>query len=112
MFFSTFISGIAFIYLGINNDVFPAIVAMLIIAGFGLSRFVLISSYMQKHIESHNRATVASAASMLKRFSLAIIYPIIGLSVEWSLNYTLVIIGIIIVGFSLISKIQESYLID
>lgn len=112
LFFSAFISGLAFICLGINSNVVIAIIAMLIIAGFGLSRFVLVSSYMQKHIESHNRATVVSAASMIRRFGLAIVYPIVGLSVEWSLNYTLIILGIIIVGFSLIPKIKESYLID
>ena len=72
----------------------------------------LVSNYMQKHIESQNRATVTSAASMLERFGLAVIYPFVGLMVEWSLSYTLIIIGAVIVIFSLIPKIKESYLID
>ncbi len=112
LFFSAFTSGIAFIFLGVNIYVVPAVVAMVIISGFGISRFVLVSNYMQKHIESQNRATVTSAASMLERFGLAVIYPVIGLMVDWSLSYTLVIIGTVIVIFSLIPKIKESYLID
>lgn len=112
LFFSAFISGVAFIFLGINGHVIPAIVAMIVISGFGISRFVLISNYMQKHIDSQNRATVTSAVSMLQRFGLAIIYPLVGLMVEWSLSYALIIIGAVIVIFSLIPKIKESYLID
>ncbi|MFC1629767.1 MFS transporter [Patescibacteria group bacterium] len=112
LFFSAFISGVAFIFLGLNVYVIPAILAMLVISGFGLSRFVLISNYMQKHIESHNRATVVSAASMINNFGMMIVYPIIGLMVERSLNYTLIALGVLIVAFSLIPKIQDSYLID
>ena len=112
LFFSAFISGVAFIFLGVNGYVIPAVIAMIIISGFGISRFVLVSNYMQKHIESQNRATVTSAASMLERFGLAVIYPFVGLMVEWSLSYTLIIIGAVIVIFSLIPKIKESYLID
>jgi len=112
LFFSALISGIAFIYLGLNRYIVPAIIAMLIIAGFGLSRFALVSNYMQKHIESQNRATVVSAALMLNQFGLAVTYPLVGLMVDWSLSYALVIIGVAIVMFSLIPKIKESYLID
>ena len=112
LFFSAFISGIGFIYLGMNGYVIPAIIAMLIIAGLGLSRFVLITNYMQKHIESYNRATVTSAASMLRRFGLIVTYPMVGLMVEWSLSYALIILVAVIIGFSLIPKIKESYLVD
>lgn len=112
LFFSACISGLAFIFLGLNVYVIPAIVAMIIISGFGLSRFVLVSNYMQKHIESHNRATVLSASSMLQRFGSAVTYPLVGLMVEWSLSYALIVIGAVIVMFSLIPKIKDSYLLD
>ena len=112
LFFSAFISGVAFIFLGINSYIIPAVIAMMVISGFGLTRFVLISSYMQKHIESHNRATVISCASMLRGFGLAIIYPLAGLMVEWSLSYAFIAIGAAIMIFALIFKSKESYLID
>jgi len=110
--FSALISGIAFVFLGINPYVIPAIVGIIIISAFGISRIVLISNYIQKHVESSNRATVLSTISMLRRFGLAIGYPLVGLMVEWSLNYALIILGTIIIIFSLTSKVKEAYLID
>lgn len=112
LFFSAFISGAAFIFLGINNYVIPAVIAILVAAGFGLSRFILVSSYMQKHIESHNRATVISCASMLRGFGLAIIYPLAGLIVEWSLSYAFMAIGAAMIIFTLVVRTKEAYLID
>ncbi len=112
LFISAVISGIAFVFLGINIYVVPAVIAIAVAAGFGLTRFVLISNYMQKHIESHNRATVLSAVAMLKGIGMAISYPLVGLMVEWSVSYTVVVIGLAIVIFSLISRIKEADLID
>jgi len=50
-----FISGIAFILLGLNTYLPLTIVLLLIISGFGLSRQVLFQNYMNKYIESHQR---------------------------------------------------------
>lgn len=110
--FSASISGIGFVLLGINTSVVLAIIAIFIVAGFGLSRFVLVSNYMQKHIESHNRATVISVVAATRKIMAAITYPVVGLLVEWSLNYFLIILGCALIIFALIPKIKESYLID
>lgn len=110
--FSAFISGIAFVFLGVNVYVIPAILGILVISGFGLSRFVLISNYMQKHINSFNRATVLSTIVMFRKLGMAICYPLVGLLVGWSLSYTLIVLGVITIVFSLIPKTKESYLID
>jgi MFS family permease len=114
LFFSAIIPGIGFVLLGLNSLIILAVILMIIITGFGLSRYVLISNYAQKHIESHNRATVLSSVSMLRKFGLAIMYPIAGKMVEWSLNSSLILIGIAIILFSFFSifKVKESYLID
>jgi len=110
--FSAIISGLAFIFLGVNTYLIPAIIGIYIISGFGITRSVLISSYTQKHIESHNRATVISLIAMLRKIMIAICYPIVGLLVEWSLSYLFVILGCIIIAFSLCTKTKEEYLID
>ena len=112
LFVSAFIPGASFIFLGINTHVIPSIVAMALIAGFGITRFVLISSYLQKHIFSHNRATVNSTISMFRRLGSAILYPFIGWMAEFSLDSMLVLLGITIILFALFSKTKESDLLD
>jgi MFS family permease len=109
---SAIITGISFILLGINTIIPVTIILLMMIAGFGLSRQTLFQSYLNKYIESHNRATVISTFSMIGRIIMGIIYPFIGLLVEWSLNYTLMIVGLMIIIFALISKVEEKHLVD
>jgi hypothetical protein len=83
-----------------------------IIMGFGLSRESLFQSYMNKYIDSHNRATIISTVSMIRRLIAGLIYLVLGLLVKWSLTYTFVIFGIIIIVSSIISEVKEEHLID
>jgi MFS family permease len=112
LFFSALFPGIYFILLGINNNNFLAIAIICLVSGFGLSRNVLFQSYMNKYIESHNRATVISTISMVRSLVSAVMYPLVGLMVEWSLNYSFIIIGALIIICALISKVEEEHLID
>ena len=73
---------------------------------------VLFQSYMNKYIESHNRATVISTISMLSSLVSAVMYPLVGLMVEWSLDYSFIIIGTLIIVCTMVSKIEEGHLID
>ena len=67
---------------------------------------------MNKYIESHNRATVNSTITMLHGFLKAILYPLVGIMVEWSLNYSFIIIGTLTIICALFSKVEEEHLID
>jgi len=109
---SSIIPGIGFVALGVIAWVPGVISLLLIICAFGLTRYVLFQSYFNKHIESHNRATVISTISMLNSIVQAVIYPVVGVLVEWSLPRTLIIIGVAMIICTLISRIQEEYLID
>ncbi|HHN81798.1 MAG TPA: MFS transporter [Methanomicrobia archaeon] len=109
---SSIVPAIGFILLGFVVWVPSVICLLLIICGFGLTRYVLFQSYFNKHIASHNRATVISTISMLSSIVQAIVYPIVGYLVEWSLPRTLIIIGVAMIICTLISRIQEEYLID
>lgn len=109
---SSLIPGFGFIFLGFNNLIAITIFLIIVIGAFGLTRQELFNHYMHKHIESHNRATVMSSVSMLERFSLGILYPLVGLSVEWSLNYTFMILGSLILLATLVSKVEEGHLLD
>jgi len=112
IFFSSMITGIMFIIGGLTTLIPFVLLSIIIGGGFGLSRGPLLSNYMNKYIPSPQRATVISTISMLRQFILAIVNPIVGLSVDWSLNYTLIILGTAALVFSFLSKVEESHLID
>lgn len=112
IFFSAVITGVLFIIGGLTTFI-PAVLLVIIIGGgFGLSRQPLFVSYMNKHIPSPKRATVLSTISMLRRAVLVVVNPAVGLLVDWSLNYTLIILGAAAILFSFISKVEEEHLID
>jgi len=109
---SALIAGITFILLGINMYIPLTVVLLLIVAGFGLSRYVLFQNYMNKYIESDIRATVISTISMIDRVVRAVLYPLVGILVEWSLTYSIMIIGAAIIVCALLSGVEEEHLID
>ncbi|MHA1784798.1 MAG: hypothetical protein ACTSVE_06340 [Candidatus Helarchaeota archaeon] len=77
-----------------------------------MTRKPLLINYMNKHIPSAERATVLSTVKMFQTLTFVIVYPIIGLAEQWSLNFTLIILGIIAIAISFLSRIKEKYLID
>lgn len=109
---SALIAGGAFILLGSIPYAPVTVLFLLVIAGFGLSRRVLLENYMNKHIESPIRATVISAVSMLGTLIMGVMYLLVGLLVEWSLNGTLIMIGAAIILCALLARTREEHLID
>jgi len=112
IFFSGAITGVMFIIGGLTSYIPLVLLVIIVGGGFGLSRRPLFVSYMNKYIPSSKRATVLSTISMLRRFVLVVVNPVVGLMVDWSLNYTLIILGVLAVFFSFASKIEENQLID
>jgi len=112
VFFSSLISGIMFVIAGIASNLWVVFVAVILSITFGMARMPLMESYMNKHVESSNRATVISIVSMIGHLLTAIVLVSVGYLVEWSITYTLIIVGIIIILFSIFSAVEESHLID
>lgn len=112
IFFSAAMTGVMFIIGGLTNNLLLVLLSIIIGGGIGLSREPLFSSYMNKYIPSSKRATVLSAVSMLKRFVLVVVNPLVGYAVMWSLNYTLIILGAAAIIFAFISRVEEKHLID
>jgi len=112
LFLGAFITGIFYILLSVTHFAPLVITAIILSAGFGLSRGPLFSNYMNKHIPSDKRATVLSTTSMLRTFSIVIVNITAGILADWSIPNTLMILGIAIIIFSLLSKIKEEHLID
>lgn len=109
---SALIPGIGLILLGLTSNILISIVLTILVGGLGLPRYVLFSNYMNKYIKSSNRATVLSTVSMFRNLGMAVTYPLVGLLVEWSLSYTFLIIGVLVVFATLVSRVEESHLID
>lgn len=105
-------TGIFYILLAIIRYTPLVIAAIIICAGFGLTRGPLFSSYMNKYIPSDKRATILSTTSMLRTFAIVIINTISGFLADWSIPNTLIILGIAAILFTSFSKIKEAHLID
>ncbi len=104
--------GIGYILFGISNNIVITIAGMLIAVGLGFSRPVLMKNYMQKHIQSEQRATTLSTVSMIRMFLLMILNPIIGILVESNMTAVLLGLGIISVIWCFFSPVSEEYLHD
>lgn len=112
IFLSSMVMGSMLFFGGLTTFTPLVILAIILSFSFGLSRRPLFSSYLNKYIESENRATVLSAVSMIEKFATAIIYPVIGLLLDWSLNWTLIILGTAAIIFAFLSRVKEEHLID
>jgi MFS family permease len=110
--FSSILVGICYLVLAFSFNIYLAIACMLLIGGFGMTMKPIFYSYMNKYIESKNRATVLSAVSMSRSIVAAITNIIFGYLVDWNIKYTLFGIGLITIFFALISKLEEEHLKD
>lgn len=113
--FSGFMTGAMFLVASISLafQLLPLmLVAIVLVIAFGVTRAPLLISYMNKYIPSSERATILSIINMFQTLSFVIVYPLVGFSADWSLIMTLIILGIAGIGFSLMSRVKEEYLID
>ena len=110
--FSSILVGICYLVLAFSLNIYLAIGCMLLVGGFGMTMKPLFYSYMNKHIESKNRATVLSAVSMSKSIVAAVTNIIFGYLVDWNVSYTLLGIGFITIILAIVSRLEEEHLKD
>ncbi len=110
--FSALIPGIAFVLIGLFRSLVVTIPLLVVITGLGLTRHVLFNNYMHKYIGSSQRATVMSTIGMLSRLASGLLYPVVGLLMDYSLTATLLVLGAVTVAVSLISGVEEFHLLD
>jgi len=107
---SALLPGCAYLALGWTTHVVPVLLAIVVAATFGLSRPVLFLSYMNKHIPSEQRATVLSTISMLRTLAAALINPISGWLLDWSMPTALTIFGLTALAVAVITRVEEQHL--
>ena len=104
--------GGGFILFGITNNVGFVITGILLAAGLRMSRRTFMTNYMQKHIDSGQRATTLSTVSMARMFLIMCINPIVGYLTEYSITGVLLGLGTLAILWSLCTPVKESYLED
>jgi sugar phosphate permease len=109
---SAFLPGLCYILMGVSKNWLVVVLAIIIGAGFGLTRRAPMTSYINKYIESSNRATVLSFVNMTKALILGIINPIVGKAMDASLNNALVVIGVLLVIVAIFSGVEEHMLLE
>lgn len=110
LFFSALIIAGSYITLALTGNVYLAVSAMIFCSAFGMTRKPLFASYFNNYIDSHNRATVLSAISMVYSLVATIINIVFGYLVDWNLRYSLIIIGVLVLACAFLSKIEEAHL--
>ena len=104
------INGFAFIILGFAVIPIIGIIMLFLIVSFGYTRGLIYINGINKQIESENRATVISTINLFGSISMAILYPFIGLIVELNLFVMFIIIGIVILILTALSRVKSEYL--
>ncbi len=111
------INGVAYISLGLTNIIpfglviIPlGITIILTIVAFGYTRYFIFVEGVNLQIESENRATVLSTINMFGSLIRAIIYPFVGLLVEWSVFAVFIIIGVLILILTIFTRSKSEYL--
>lgn len=106
----TIIPGIGFILMSVIYFIPISIPLILIVIGFGFSRSLIFLKGINKQIETENRATVISTINMVASLIRAILYPLVGYFVIWNLSLTYILLGTLIIVFTLISRIKNENL--
>lgn len=105
--FSAIATGLSFILVALLPSVVTIVIFVLFAGGFGLSRRVFMSSYMNKFIPSEQRATVLSSISTLGRLSIAVVNPIVGLIATQSILLAALFIGLLPLALFFFSPIEQ-----
>ncbi|NTV24335.1 MAG: MFS transporter [Nanoarchaeota archaeon] len=107
---SGLVVGISFMLLTVAGVFSPLFVVL--IFGFGFTRRVLLTHYINKHIKADQRATVLSSVSMLDTLGRAILYPLVGVAAMWNLSVTHLSLGILVIAALVFSKVKIEMLSD
>jgi MFS family permease len=105
LFFSSLIPGILYIATGAVHGLVVALIAMSGVVILKLFRAPMLSAAMNTLISDDHRATVLSGISMLERILIALLYPLVGVLADHSLDLTLVILGCLTILASFVLRV-------
>lgn len=109
---SALLPGVLFIALGFVHILTFAIPALFVLVGCKMVRVPVLNDLINRHIESENRATVISSVSLLERSVTFLLYPVVGLLADASLDYALWLLGGVCLVFAAATRISGRHLGD
>ncbi len=107
LFLTSFIPGLLYIGAGVFPGILTAFVAIFGVTSLRLFRSPFLNALMNRQIADTSRATVLSGISMLERVLTAMLYPVVGILTDRSLNLTLVFLGVLTVSGSFFLRIRD-----
>ncbi len=107
---SALLPGILFLALGIWRMPVFTIPALFLLVGCKVIRVPVLNEYINRHVESENRATMISCISLLERSVTFLLYPVVGLLADRSLDLALWFLGAIAILFALVTRLRDRQL--
>jgi MFS family permease len=105
LFLTAILPGALFAALALTRRVDAIVAVLFLLVGCRMLRIPLLNGLINRHIESENRATVTSAASLVERFVTFALYPIVGWLMDVSVDRTLFLLGGLCTLFALATKL-------
>jgi MFS family permease len=107
---SALLPGVLFIALGIWRMLPLTIPTLFLLVGCKMVRAPVLNEYINRHIESENRATVISSVSLLERSITFVLYPVVGILADASLDYALWFLGGVAILFATVTRLNDRHL--
>jgi hypothetical protein len=105
--YSALLPAVMFVSLGMVHRLAFVVPAFFLIVGCKMVRMPILSAFINRHIESENRATVISSVSLLERFIAFLLYPVVGLLADVSIDYAMFFLGGLGGAFAIATRITE-----
>jgi len=109
---SGLLPAVGFALLAFYPSVATVLIALAFCTGFGLSRRSLYASYVNKFIESHQRATVNSYINIGINITGFLIKPALGFVADYSMFATFLALSIGCLLVTVFSRVEEKMLVD
>ncbi len=109
---SAVVPGVLFIALGFVYALPFALPALFILVGCKMVRVPVLNGFINRYIESENRATVISSVSLLERAVTFLLYPVVGVLADASLDYALWLLGGACLLFATSTRLSSRHLED
>jgi MFS family permease len=100
LFVSSLLPGFLFLAAGLFRGMGVALVAIFGVTMMKLFRAPLLAASMNSLMDDEHRATALSGISMAERVLIALLYPIVGAAADWSLDASLIGLGILTIAMS------------
>jgi MFS family permease len=110
LFWSAAVPGILYLGAGFVRHVAFVVPAFLLLVGCKMVRAPILNDFINRHVESENRATVISSISLVERGMTFLLYPVVGWLADRSLDGVLWGLGALALVLAVATNLSEAQL--